>query len=534
MACPTLPPRDLQDAAGHLPCPSRKRFPRKAALLLGASLAGLLVAAPALAQTATWTGGAVAGGDDSYTSGGNWAGGVAPVGTASTAIFGLVANRSLAIYAALDLGTLQISGASYYVANRSNDLLTISGGFDISGVNLLFENLLGTTRFLGGSASTARLFNDGGATLEFQNTATAGSAIISNSGTLAFYDGSSAGSATITSNGGIIGFYGDSLGGTASITLIGAQLDIQPHSPGEVSIGSITGDAASAITLGSNRLIMNIVSDTTFAGTITGGGGSLVKNGAGTLTLTGITSYTDGTYLNAGKIAIGSSGLSTATLYMADGTTLGSLANLTLSNVIWLGGGVATFDTGAFDLNLAGFVIGPGDLSKTGSGTLTLSGTSSYGSASRILGGTLLIANAAAVQSATIVTIATGAELRIADAVVATIAGLNGSTGGGLVTLGAGSGLNVIGSGAALSFGGNIRDGGDGSLTFGGTGGSQTLTGSSIIGGDLLVVGRLGICWRFPGRRPAWRPGVLVFRIPRSACPAAPVSLFPIWRAGFS
>lgn len=403
MACLSLLSRDLQDAAAHHPCPDRKRFPRKTALMLGASLAGLLAAAPALAQTATWTG---AGGDDSYTTGGNWTGGAAPVGSASTAIFGAaVANRDIAIYTALDLGTLQVSGgAGYNFANRSNDLLTITGGFDISGTVVRLDNLLGTTQFLGGSASTATLFNDVGATLEFQNTATAGSAIISNSGTLSFYGGSRASSATITSNGGIVGFFDFSSGGFASISLTGAQLDIASHAGGGIGIASITGDAASTITLGSNGLTVGDATNTTFAGVISGAGG----------------------------------------------------------------------------------------LSKTGTGTLTLSGANTYGGATRILGGTLLVDNASALPTATIVTVATAAELKIADGVAGEIAGLSGATGSGQVTLGAGSGLDIIGSGAALRFDGHIRDNGDGNLTVGGTGGSQTLTGTSIIGGNLLVAGSAG------------------------------------------
>ena len=119
-------------------------------------------------------------------------------------------------------------------------------------------------------------------------------------------------------------------------------------------------------------------SNTTFSGTISGSG-SLVKEGEGTLTLSGNNSYTGGTLVNEGTLAVGSStALGTGILSLEDGTTLQAAANwLTLANAIQLLGD-ATVDTQSNTLTLSGSISGTGGLDKIGSGTLILTGVSTY------------------------------------------------------------------------------------------------------------------------------------------------------------
>ncbi len=118
--------------------------------------------------------------------------------------------------------------------------------------------------------------------------------------------------------------------------------------------------------------------DTMFSGTISGSGG-LVKEGEGTLTLSGNNSYTGGTLLNEGTLAVGSNtALGTGTLFLAEETTLQAAANwLTLTNAIQLLGD-ATVDTQSNTMTLAGSISGTGGLDKIGSGTLLLTGASTY------------------------------------------------------------------------------------------------------------------------------------------------------------
>src|SRR5215470_7121525 len=143
------------------------------------------------------------------------------------------------------------------------------------------------------------------------------------------------------------------------------------------TIGSLAG--AGAVTLGSATLTTNgDGSDTTFSGTISGSG-RLVKVGEGTLTLSGNNSYTGGTLLNEGTLAVGSStALGTGTLTLADGTTLQAAAyGLALANAMRLLGDT-TVDTQSNTLTLSGPISGTGGLDKIGSGTLTLTGASTY------------------------------------------------------------------------------------------------------------------------------------------------------------
>ena len=104
-----------------------------------------------------------------------------------------------------------------------------------------------------------------------------------------------------------------------------------------------------------------------------------MKEGEGTLTLSGNNSYTGGTLVNEGTLAVGSStALGRGILSLADDTTLQAAANgLTLANAIQLLG-AATVDTQSNTLTLSGSISGTGGLDKIGSGTLTLTGVSTY------------------------------------------------------------------------------------------------------------------------------------------------------------
>jgi outer membrane autotransporter protein len=154
----------------------------------------------------------------------------------------------------------------------------------------------------------------------------------------------------------------------------GATLDLAGF---DQTVGSLAG--VGNVTLGSATLTTNgDGSDTTFSGTISGSGG-LVKVGEGTLTLSGNNSYTGGTLLNEGTLAVGSSrALGTGTLTLADGTTLQAAADgLALANAVRLLGDT-TVDTQSNTLTLSGPISGTGGLDKIGSGTLTLTGASTY------------------------------------------------------------------------------------------------------------------------------------------------------------
>ncbi len=144
-------------------------------------------------------------------------------------------------------------------------------------------------------------------------------------------------------------------------------------------------------------LAFNQSGDVTFAGSISGSG-TLSQIGSGTLTLTGASTFSGGTTVSAGTLAVGnSSALGTGTLAMAEGTTLAFAADgLTLANAVTLSGdptiSVASGQTGT----LAGVLSDgsqPGDIVKTGGGTLVLAADNTYSGGTTVSAGTLQLGN---------------------------------------------------------------------------------------------------------------------------------------------
>ncbi|WP_313516544.1 autotransporter-associated beta strand repeat-containing protein [Pseudomonas sp.] len=198
--------------------------------------------------------------------------------------------------------------------------------------------------------------------------------------------------------------------------------------------------------------------DLTMAGDISGNGG-LVKSGSGALLLTGSNSYSGGTTLQFGSLTGDSDSLQ-GTIDSASGTLL-------------------SFDqtgSGTF----AGTYSGAGDLSKTGSGTLTLNTPQTFSGLLSVLDGNLstvdssIIANAAAVSLGSAGTLALGGSESIASL-----------TGSGRLLLDSGANL-ALGSSQNGVFAGNID--GSGSLQKVGSG-SLTLSGNSTHSGSVGVQG---------------------------------------------
>ncbi|CAN5562426.1 hypothetical protein BH11PLA2_BH11PLA2_04700 [soil metagenome] len=212
---------------------------------------------------------------------------------------------------------------------------------------------------------------------------------------------------------------------------------------GAVFIGSLTANQGVNIALAASQTwnvgtggltVFNVISDG-------GSAFSITKTGAGLLTLNGANTYTGGTDLNGGTVSFTVGGLGTigaitftgsSTLRWGAATTTDLSSRLVFSNSV-----IATLDTGANNVTFASAIgsATSGALTKTGTGTLTLSGANTYIGTTTINSGTLTIGTTGTLNGTT------GTALTFTGTSIFNVAEAAGSTQGmGALTLSAGDG----------------------------------------------------------------------------------------------
>lgn len=223
-----------------------------------------------------------------------------------------------------------------------------------------------------------------------------------------------------------------------------------------------------------------------------GGARVLTKVGTNVLTLTNAgNSYSGGTIINGGSISVGTEmalgtapGTATAGHLTLNGGTLATTADMTLaaSRGIALGASGGTFDVAsATTLSYGGSAAGAGGLTKSGTGTLALSGGNSYTGTTAVNGGTLAISNNTALGTvAGGVTVATSATLQLSGGITVGEEALS-LTGDGA----------VAGVGALQNLSGSNTWNGDVTITAGATR-INADAGSLLITGDVTLVGTTG------------------------------------------
>ncbi len=150
-----------------------------------------------------------------------------------------------------------------------------------------------------------------------------------------------------------------------------------------------------SVDAGINGTIDTAGFDLTASGVISGAGG-LVKTGAGILTLTNANSWAGGSTFRGGLVSFTAPAQLGGGDLIFDGGGLrwgpGNTTDISGGITSFLAGG-ATFDTGSNNISLASVVGGggPGGLTKTGSGRLTLSAANSYTGRTLVLGGSLAL-----------------------------------------------------------------------------------------------------------------------------------------------
>jgi fibronectin-binding autotransporter adhesin len=200
----------------------------------------------------------------------------------------------------------------------------------------------------------------------------------------------------------------NSLANTGTITIDGDSLalitgtqggNVVTGTTGTLQVGNGGTTGAFTGTLADNgTLIVNRANDYTFSGGVSGAG-LIVKQGAGKLTFGTNFAFTGTTRIDAGSIKL-SQPVSPTTEIALEGS--GTLDLSGFAQVIAELAGTSTaakinIDAGSLTVNqatntsFAGSIIGNGSLTKSGSGTLNLTGTSTYAGPTTINGGILAV-----------------------------------------------------------------------------------------------------------------------------------------------
>jgi autotransporter-associated beta strand protein/T5SS/PEP-CTERM-associated repeat protein len=226
-----------------------------------------------------------------------------------------------------------------------------------------------------------------------------------------------------------------------------------------VGTGGAAGTLAAAVVTGSragSTVNFNHTGATTFTPALIGTL-AVTKAGPGTTTLSGTNTYSGTTTVSAGLMQIdANSRLGSSTLTLAGGGIRYGAAFNDLRAATLSGSG-GTFDTNGFAVSYTSTLSGTGRLTKTGPGSLTVTGIKSYGGGTTVEQGTL-------------------------------VAGSRGAFGEGGITVGGGGTLDL---GGYLFFN-TITNNGGSILNAGGYVGTQSVTGvvemTGTVGGSVDVV----------------------------------------------
>lgn len=310
---------------------------------------------------------------------------------------------------------------------------------------------------------------------------------------------------------------GQALGDTAALTLADAA-GVALLLEADTTLGALAGGGAAGgeLLLGAHTLRSGALGgDQRFDGVVSGAGG-LVKQGAGSWTLGGSNRHTGPTRVSAGLLSVASDAalgavpvVDTPGQLVLDGGTLAFSASTTVAasrGVALVGdaGGVSV--AAGQTVTLAGVLAdgaAPGSLNKLGAGTLVLAGAAdnTHSGATRVLGGTLVVARdgqlgtAPAVPAARQLLLDDGTLRVSADTVLADSRGLWLGAGGGTLQVDAGATLRLTGplDGVAAvpgSAAGRLRKTGDGLLQLDGA--DKAYTGATQVLGGTLALARDG------------------------------------------
>jgi uncharacterized repeat protein (TIGR03803 family)/autotransporter-associated beta strand protein len=375
-------------------------------------------------------------------------------------------------------GDLLFTGSGIYIDNSSYLNFTANAGETITVSGTINQATDGIT--IGGNIGSS---TGGGTVIFAANNAYTGGDTMIYGGTLQIGNGGTTGSISSTNLVFDVG-----IGTSASSGTLAINRTDSPTISNNISMSSANTWANIAVATGDTA---------TLSGSITGAG-EFWTTGAGTLVITpnsGSASRSASNVISTGTLQIqdfSPSTLGTGNFYIVNGalnytgpststSRLGAYALLSATSTI----GVTNSGTNLTLTNDLGGHSG-GALTKTGSGTLTLSAGNTYNGGTTISNGILVLGTGGSLYSSGAVQV--NSTFDISQAGSQTIGDLSGS---GTVALGS-SGLTV-GTANSTTFSGSITDGGIG----GGTGGSLvkqgigtlTLTAANAYSGGTIISG---------------------------------------------
>jgi autotransporter-associated beta strand protein len=255
--------------------------------------------------------------------------------------------------------------------------------------------------------------------------------------------------------------------------------------------------------------VNNSANSYTLSGGTIDGASSLTKSGSGTLVLASANSYTGVTSINGGVVSVsdignggvagnlGAASNASSNLVFDGGTLLYTGASASSDRGFTLQSGGGVIDVASADLTLSGVATGPGALTKSGAGTLILSGANDYSGGTNISAGMLTVDTGGSLGSGAVnnnaVLAFSGSDSK---SVANTISG-SGSvmqSGSGVTTL---SGANDYSGGSSVSAGtlaaGSDSAFGSGAVTLSGgalsaSGGPRTIANAIIVSSDASIV----------------------------------------------
>ena len=369
------------------------------------------------------------------------------------------------------LGTLTLAGNNTY-----------RGGTNFNGATVAVsaDNHLG--------AATGPLSFDGGRLRFEASFDPAGTRAIALSGGGGILD-TNGFDATISQS--ITGAGGLTKSGAGTLTLTGASTyaggTVLDEGVLRIGNGATTGSIPGDVTNDAS-LLFDRSNDLIMAGAVSGSG-SLTKQGAGTLTLSAVNTYIGGTTLGGGTLSLGNDSAAGSGPIAVLGSTIDYADSVSIANSIELRNDV-TLNQAAGAAGQSGIISETGGsfrVTKTGAGTLALSGANSYTGGTRLHGGTVAVSTDANLGGATGPLAFDGGSLRM-DAFFRTAQtrAVTLAAGGGTVET---SAANTIT--AAIIGPGDLTKTGSGGLTLTAPGSSYRATfvesGNLGIGFDGLI-----------------------------------------------